>query len=307
MAINIEITQVTSTKVWVAWSPSINGMEDVQSLVTVSSSKPNSEQQIIFHGSQGYWLFQNLTVGMDYHVTVNYFKNKKKLKNNGSAQFSTFLTPTELITLYKMALQLQNKRPDDFREIDSFYRNKTYTYYKKIEKSTTKVEQAYEKDENGDPGNPINKNINGLFFSGQLTKSGKLEANSPFGPRRLIVPASLLINSYCKLYFSDFYCNSANKQHYVTLVATIPGTAQDQFCQQHLLQLSLRQNPFLYLASDGRIYLNHSSTVRVELFYAGNVDTSLGQFKNVATFGRGHSIKSGIPKTRHCTACNIYP
>lgn len=155
-------------------------------------------------------------------------------------------------------------------ECKYFYRNKSPQYYNDIEVNHENIMEIYMKDDNGDPASPINGKISGLLFTCNMMRyTGEPPIGSPFGKRRLLVPAShLMKSSSTRLYFVDFFCMT-RKAHWVTLVMTRDGSQSDQFCRKNLVQLDKSDNHILY-ERDGIIYV--TCWVWVELFYTENID-----------------------------------
>ena len=190
------------------------------------------------------------------------------------------------------------------------YRNKPYLYFVNIKNNRSNIMEVYIKDNNGDPGCPINGQIKGLFFGVRPEPSTmQVPTESPFGERQMILPIDQLVKSNIRLYFADFWCHY--KKHSVTLVATKPNTDPDTFCKEHLLELSLESNPFFFCKSqDGtqnsKFYC--CKEPRVEILYTENVDLNEDYitWKTVKTFGkRGSSTPGGKPKRSQCPTCNL--
>jgi len=149
--------------------------------------------------------------------------------------------------------------------------------------------------------------------------TGEPQPNSPFGSTRLIVPIDIMLAVAPKLYFADFYCMHG-KCHYVTLVMTKPESVADEFCRQHLLQLSVddqTNNPFLFrqtsmLLRAGSREMCVAQGVKVEVLYTE--DINVNEFRrrgativeNVPTVGKGSSTRGGLPKNRQCHVCNLH-
>ena len=195
------------------------------------------------------------------------------------------------------------------------YRNKSRHYFDNIRINKSDIMEVYIKDNNGDPGCPINGQIKGLFFAVRPEPSTMNIPNiSPFGDTRIILPVRKLIQPETKFYFADFYCN--HKIHYITLVATIPNSTADKFCEKYLLKLSLESNPFFYRRSSDPFFhgINEPAFYCcrepiVEILYTENIDLSEDYIKweSVRTIGRGSSTPGGLPKRQSCTICNLYP
>ncbi|XP_067676607.1 uncharacterized protein [Haliotis asinina] len=137
--------------------------------------------------------------------------------------------------------------------ITQMYRNKPASYFDNIMYNRNGVMEKYMKDNNGDPYSAINHKISGLFFSGSFDTR---ETNPPqrppnfsyFGESRLFIPAEVLFTSDTRMYFADFFCH--NKVHYVTAVVTKIGSEEDRFCEDRLIELDLKSNPFFTVIED---------------------------------------------------------
>ena len=198
------------------------------------------------------------------------------------------------------------------------YRNKPRHYFHNIRINKSNIMEVYIKDNNGDPGCPINGQINGLFFAVRPEPSTMdIPDVSLFGDTRIFFPVKELIQPATKFYFADFYCHK--KIHYITFVATKSNSPADKFCEKHLLELSLNSNSFFYRRSfNTYFHLFHGihepafyccREPRVEILYTENIDLSKDyiQWESVPTIGRGSSTPGGLPKRQSCTTCNLYP
>lgn len=298
---------VSPHQVRLAWEPASHLSYDYGTVTVIrlsSATAPFSQGATKkFQGNEGSCTLQNLTPGCKYtvHIVV---RKKGALKERASLTFRNWFSIQHIQQLHERAAQFQGE-PQNFKQIQYMYRNKPYGYYNPVRFSSLRIEFAYRKDFNGDPANPINGMITGLFFSGQLSSTGSFDSASPFGPCRLVMPVQYLVNSSSNFYFADFYCNTARHQHYVTVVIATPGTLQDDYCSHHLPALHPRTNPYLILHPDGSVWLNHSPNLRVEVFYCGNIDTTKGYFTHTQTFGRGQSSPTGLAKMTDCHICNL--
>ena len=188
------------------------------------------------------------------------------------------------------------------------YRNKPTKYWADIKRNHNYIMKPYMKDNNGDPGSPINHNINGLFFGATLLR-GNMPHTSPFGNLRFTISIERLLRPNMNVYFADFYC--IEKNHYVTVVVCTPGSDADNFCQSHLPQLDLFDNPFICISLvDFHAYV--STQVWTEVFITDDVniweEMQYGNrcFDLVPTIGRGSSLKDGLVKNLACKDCNLY-
>ena len=195
------------------------------------------------------------------------------------------------------------------RKLVCFYRNKPSSYWDDTFKQHNGIMKPYLKDNNGDPRSPINGKINGLFFSAIPDERGMPLPTSPFGVRRLNVPADYWMkNENTRLYFADFYCNSSS-WHYVTLVMTERNREAVDFCRRKLIELDKFKNPFLTIIDDA-VYT--STALHVELLYTDDID--IKQYVSCQYYDHrdleliqssGTSSLQGIPKTPGCPHCNL--
>ncbi|ESO05637.1 hypothetical protein HELRODRAFT_171296 [Helobdella robusta] len=189
------------------------------------------------------------------------------------------------------------------------YRNKPLKYFEDIVNKRSSIMKTYVKDNSGDPRNPINGKLNGLFFLASVNKgslTGEPKKTSQFGNTRLTVPVNILFDVHnCKLYFTDFFC-MRGKEHFVTLVLTLENSEADRFCQEKLIPLNVFNNPFL-------MYDLHSASFRVpdckiftvEVFYTENVNLHSGKITKVKTIGNRRFSRKGVPKNPECSLCNL--
>ncbi|XP_046558134.1 uncharacterized protein LOC124267267 isoform X1 [Haliotis rubra] len=169
----------------------------------------------------------------------------KPHKSTQILPIKTCMSKVELQQLKAMAVnfcRINSRRPGKYN-ITQFYRNEPEDYYTNIMSNRGGVMEKYIKDNNGDPYSAINHNINGLFFSGSLdTRTKNPPDFSYFGDTRLFIPAEELFTPDTRMYFADFFCH--NKVHYVTAVVTKRGSSEDRFCDERLIELDLKDNPF---------------------------------------------------------------
>ena len=225
------------------------------------------------------------------------------------------LLKSELQMLMQKAKQFQQCRLNRQRLPVRFgYRNKSHLYFDQIKHCRSNIMEVYIKDNNGDPGCPINGQINGLFFAVRPEPSTMtIPTESLFGNVRIILPIEKLVESCPNFYFADFYCHK--KIHYLTLVATKPNSQADQFCRDHLLEISLDNNPFFFHEASLKYFFTRATEFycckepRVEILYTENVDLNQRYIKwdIVRTIGKGSSTPGGLPKRRLCSTCNLYP
>jgi len=220
----------------------------------------------------------------------------------------------EMLSLQQKAKTKTNVMRCGYSECTWFYRNKSKHYFEKITSEHGGVMKAYLKDATGDLRAPINGEIKGLFFMSDVAV-GEPQSRSAFGDTRLLVRADILLGLAPNVYFADYYCiNGKEKDHYVTLVLTRPGSAADVVCQKRLLKQDIRDKsksacPFL-LQVDEKVHV--SSGVRVELFFTEDLDVAqllADEHKalmryNIPTFGRsGRTTQGGRSKHSLCSIC----
>ena len=237
-----------------------------------------------------------------------------------NTKYKEVLRPTELWELLQRAVVFKQCRCTEDLEVQFAYRNKPRPYFDYIMQKDAGIMKVYIKDNNGDRGCPINKQINGLFFGVRIDpKTRNLPKDSYFGNRRIIMPIERFMKEPAKLYFADFYCHST--VHYVTLVTTKPDSRADIFCREHLLELSVENNPFFFRVPCARNTYNNPTTFVppckyycsrvpcVEILYTENIDLKEEgiTWQTVQTLGRGSSTQHGIPKRPDCDTCNLYP
>ena len=194
------------------------------------------------------------------------------------------------------------------------YRNNHEWYFEGIRRNSRNPGwmTTTTKDGSGDPRSPINlqQYFKGLFFCATLW-NGDLPTTSPYGPVRLKIPSSTMLNNK-RIYFADFYCTAGghNGNHYLILVITTPESQNDVFCQSKLLQLDLYNNPFLYY-SNGQLYVNQTPKVCIEICYAEHIKVYEGNLLCIpgASFDRvihkPRASQSIVMKNPSCPDCNI--
>lgn len=251
----------------------------------------------------------NATISLEpgnwYQINVEAVSAGKVLAA-GEVSFKSILCAAEMALLQMKAishLQTQHST-NQMQEIIIFYRNKPPDYWNKI-RAYDGVMRPYLKDQCGNPGSPINGEINGLFFAARL-QNGLLPTSSPFGGQRLkLLCPRLFLPETHNIYFGDFYCNT--HVHYVTVVICIKNSAVDSFCRDKLDQLDPFDNMYLHLRVDDfgnyRYYINNN--VWVEVYYTGEVPLWWGEFDY--TISMGQSKPNGIPNNKFCKLCNLYP
>src|SRR6218665_547232 len=203
------------------------------------------------------------------------------------------LTTSDIQTLYDKARSFAGSRSAPCVWL---YRNKHPKYFEDILRNRGGIMEVYVKDNSGDPGCPINGRIQGLFFMASVqrgSQTGEPDRRSAFGSCRLRIAVEQILNSTPNLYFADFYCMRSNKIHYVTLVATRPGSIADRLCADRLLALGVvypNCNPFLYEDFCGEFRVSAKNKLYVELLYTEGIDIREYQLEQgLRTFGKGHS------------------
>ena len=200
----------------------------------------------------------------------------------------------------ELATRYTSNKRRSFKEVEFFIRDKPRKFFK------DNVMKPYIKDNNGDFHNPINGQINGLFFS-PLTFYGA----SPFGSSRIEIPAWQMFNCSMRLYFVDFYCKKDGGPHYVTLVMTIGGSKVDKKWGHKLLELDVENNWFLQRSPEGVVSVVgcKRANVHVEVLYTHNINIQdwilRGAIVTHNNPSSGTSRPSGIPKNTNCKDCNL--
>ena len=195
-----------------------------------------------------------------------------------------------------------------FRECTYFHRDNSQDYYNYIFDKRDGIMEKYEKDCHGDPANPINAQISGLFFS---ATTGKMYGGRPsiFGDKRVKIEPHLLFNDNTNLYFADFYC--IYSAHCIQLVVTENQTQVDETCRKLLIKLNKYDNPFLYISKDDPKIITVTITAPVEVFYTHDINLqrcgiNKSNKSSIETApNTGSSRIGGQRKNPKCTICNI--
>ena len=193
--------------------------------------------------------------------------------------------------------------------INHLYRNKPRHYFERIS-SRGGVMKKYMKNDGGVQASPLNRSIQGLFFSAYILNGCPyLPKVSPFGDQRLHVALPFFFKQCNNLYFADFFCHYTN--HHVTLVVTEAGSYSDHFCGQHLIPLDKTNNPFLYCNCRENEYFTNVA-LNIEVLYTENIDIKELEYRKQAYFSfcrvKGNSkFKSfiGQKKNEACPICNL--
>ena len=177
----------------------------------------------------------------------------------------------DLGLLERKARQFLRRAVSSNSLVSHLYRNKPNDYFTTI-LNNDGIMKKYMKDSGGDPKCPLNRRLEGLYFFGRNNNP-----RSPFGEKRINIPATDLFNTGKNVYFADFFCMSDTDHHYMTIVVTTPGTDADTFCQEHLLALDKYDNPYIWLSPDGaQVNVTHGYYVWVEVFYTEDIDIRTG-------------------------------
>ena len=215
-----------------------------------------------------------------------------------------------LLLLEKASTFVRCEAPGQFKMCKCFYRDKDQCYYKNIFQNCQGIMKKYEKDSHGDPANPINEQISGLFFSATMHKSsGQPLSQSIYGNTRVKIQPWQLMNENTNLYFADFYC--INKRHWVQLVLAENQTETDDTCSQLLIKLDKYKNPFLYISKTDPKTIRVTTGSAMEVFYTHDVNlkafgfNNTGDLENVVTRGPGKSSMGGKEKKKGCYKCNL--
>lgn len=313
--INLTVKLKSSRSAVVQWSATYKA-DNIQCQITVETTDHSDHDVFNVSYENGQYEIDSIEGGNDYKVTLHVWDNSDNgsmdpLVEEGSSRFRSILMKSELEELQKRSLDfIKGTSP---AKIEVLYRNKPKDYWLSMREVDNGVMLPYTKDYNGDPGNPINGRISGLFFAGtKEKKTGFLPRYSPFGDWRFVLPVERLVscdmnNQY--MYFCDFYCHSS--LHYVTVVLTKPDSPADDFCKENCLKLD-PNNPFFRVDLSGQFYMNMQ--LRVELFYTEAVNVRF-ELQNdpircrlgpTNIYGRGRSKVLGIKKNPNCNVCNLY-
>ena len=191
-------------------------------------------------------------------------------------------------------------------------RNKDSKYFKKIMKGDGIMDKSL-KDESGHAGCPINGKLSGIWFNANADEDGDPFPYSPFGTERLQVPAYDLLRK-CILYFANFYCLRRDGPHYITIVASKPGSDSDYYCRKRLPALDPYRNPFLRESSRGNRFVIPAMNVDsrwdpwIDVFYTHSLDMDywLDHGAFMSTNPSGGKVNYANPrKNPYCKICDI--
>ena len=187
-------------------------------------------------------------------------------------------------------------------------RDQSVGYYESITVSHNGIMKPVIKDGGGHPDNPINNTLSGLFFMVRYSE----DERTVFGPRRFILPTRQLIEQ-CNMYFSDFYCLSLGRPHYVQIVLARPYTHADVTCQRlGLVKLDPYNNQFIKLSHGTAVEAAksrfHPKNLWIEVFYTEAIDIQEfilykeARMLDVISHG-GNRGGIGRPRSSMCTTC----
>lgn len=254
----------------------------------------------------------------EYAVEVffggNLGQERFTLLYSAQLQFHAAMDKTRLALLLTKATAFCRENYAQHLSVPFLYRNKPNYYFYKIwhSKNTPGLMTRYMKNDGGDQASPINRAIQGLFFSACFKTDGRSifpPLYSPFGDQRLHVTMRFFHNINFKLYFADFFCHSFN--HHVTLVMTIAGSPADFFCMKNLIVLANNNNPFFYHNKYKACYFT-SPKVDVDIFFTENIDIrdlvkSQDAWFTKCPSNNDSKSKSFIGRTKNirCELCNL--
>ena len=164
------------------------------------------------------------------------------------------------------------------------------------------------KDTNGDPANPINERLFGIFFSASMDrKTGFPPITSIYGSERINIRPRFFLDNFTNVYFSDFYCFNKSASHYVLLVITMKDTEADMICENKLEKLDKYNNPFLWINTRG--YIMVTSKVWLEVFFTYNINMKDLRKNGMVLIKRciydQKSSRGPKSKNTDCEVCNI--
>ncbi len=123
--------------------------------------------------------------------TTNYAHQHPILMKH-TLSYKEFLRRSELQILLDKAKQYSSTH--GILPVVFAYRSKPEEYFNQILSAKEKVMRVYPKSNNGDPGCPINREVNGLFFSVRPDPDTyNLPIKSPFGNNQMFLPIQKLI------------------------------------------------------------------------------------------------------------------
>lgn len=141
----------------------------------------------------------------------------------------------------------------EFDSIDYFYHATSKENKKNIERDGC-LKKNMARPIRGSKNSPIEE-LEGVFFCGTLSDR-KLPKKSPYGTERVCIPVEFFLkNGNPCLFYNSYhvvYCWGVNI-YYVILVLVDKNDPAFSFCNQNLVRLNRRTNPFL------RLWVDHSS------------------------------------------------
>ncbi len=251
-------------------------------------------------------LAHNFTLGQHFTITVVV---KRPVDASGNlavllqraVEHKEVRLKSELRLLMRKAAELAHAHK--LLPVHFAFRNKTRQYFRYILVEEDQIMRTYIKDNNGDPGCPINGKLDGLFFNVRPDpKTKQVPTVSFYGDILITIPIDKLIEPDVNVYFADIYCH--HQTHHLALVATKPGSEADKFCSKALPRLSIEDNPFLFRV--GTLWFSSVEPL-VEVMYTEDVRLSEPHvtWSVVRTTGRGSSTPHGHPKRTDCSVCNL--
>jgi hypothetical protein len=218
----------------------------------------------------------------------------------------------ELEEHYNEAVEA-GQSPWPMNECELFYRNDNYSSWDEIESIYEGVIQTKPKKVSGDPGNPLNDRLDGIFFSVNVDRYGEPVDRSPFGPKRWLIPISKAVEvlaedefesdsssssitmdeeeseisqnvlerdltTKLRLYFADYNVN--NNSHYVILVLVQKDSEADEFAAKNLLEIDIEDNNLFCCENDedGYPVFRVSQKIWVNIFYTKELRLDMGDF-----------------------------
>ncbi|GMS99638.1 hypothetical protein PENTCL1PPCAC_21813, partial [Pristionchus entomophagus] len=230
---------VSSTKLDIIWkAPHVSGQITYEMSVAEGRNFPF----VLFFPAHHTRHSLRVKAGMLYFISIT-----ARIAANGATvaqgqkEIKAIFSEAELRVLYDNAVKHTGT---DMHPFEIIYRCKPKMYWDNIHHNCFGVMEKYMKDDNGQPANMINGVISGLFFSAHLLLNGQLPTRSCFGNVRMMVQAVMFLDpSTVNIYFADFYC--FKQAHYVTIVVARKGSDSDIHSQKYLIQLNMRDNPWL--------------------------------------------------------------
>lgn len=104
-------------------------------------------------------------------------------------------------------------------------------------------------------GTPIDGNLNGVFFCCSLFQ-GCLPDISPHGTERIKIPIGDFLHDNTRLFYNSSHTTntSSDNVNYAVLVLVKEDHPDFQFCKDKLAPLDMRNNRFLKLNKENKVY-----------------------------------------------------